>query len=209
MKDKFKKMIGKFTGYEDEEAAKRSASRQEQFDYIIELLKVVIISAAIVIPIRYFLIQPFFVSGASMQPQFHNGEYLIIDELTYRTREPKRGDVIVFRYPKDTSQFYIKRIIGLPGETVQVKDEKVEIFNEENPWGLLLDEPYLRNGDVTRGDIYVKVEPGHYFVLGDNRQASSDSRMWGTVEKKYIIGKVWLRAWPPDRAKIFSDQITY
>ncbi len=206
---KIKKSIDALTGRADEDAANERELKKSRWVYILELVKVAIVSMLIVIPVRYFLIQPFFVSGASMQPQFYNGEYLIIDEFTYRREEPKRGDVVVFRYPKDPSQFYIKRIVGLPGETIGIKDGKPEIYNSKNPWGLVLDEPYLREGEITRGDMNVKIEPGNFFVMGDNRQASSDSRIWGTVDEKYIIGKVWLRAWPPNRAKAFSEQITY
>lgn len=182
---------------------------KDVIDFFVEIIKVVIISAAIVVPIRYFLIQPFYVSGASMQPQFFNGEYLIIDEITYRAEMPKRGDVIVFKYPKDPSQFYIKRVIGLPGEIIEIKNGQVVIYNGENPIGKVLEEPYLRAGEVTRGDIYQELGENQYYVLGDNRQASSDSRMWGTVDKKYIIGRVWVRAWPFDKAKIFSRETTY
>lgn len=206
---KIKKTIDALTGRADKDAASGKEFKKSRWGYFLELIKVAIISMLIVVPVRYFFIQPFFVSGASMQPQFYNGEYLIIDEFTYRREEPKRGDVVVFRYPKDPSQFYIKRIIGLPGETVEIKNGKLEIFNQENPWGLVLNEPYLEEGEINRGDMSVKVDPSNFFVMGDNRQASSDSRMWGTVDKKYIIGKVWLRAWPPNQAKAFSEQIIY
>lgn len=207
MEEKYKKLIARETGNEEKKDDKDLSGNF--FKFISEVMKVVIISAIIVIPIRYFIIQPFFVSGSSMQPQFYNGEYLIIDEISYRSKLPERGDVIVFRYPKDRSQFYIKRVIGLPGETVEVKDGKVVIFNKENPWGLILDEPYLKPGEITRGDIYLKVDDNSYFVLGDNRQASSDSRVWGLVDKKFMIGKVWLRAWPLDRVKVFSEEVVY
>ena len=97
--------------------------------FIWEIVKIVVISLAIIIPIRYYLVQPFFVRGASMEPNFDNGEYLIIDELSYRFKEPGRGQVIVFKFPKDTSQYYIKRIIALPGETIEIRDKKIVIYN--------------------------------------------------------------------------------
>lgn len=210
MDEKYKKLINQATGNNEEEKKDDKSFFGNLFKFAFEVVRVVIISALIVVPIRYFLIQPFFVSGASMQPQFSNGEYLIIDEIGYRNNPPRRGDVIVFRYPKDPAQFYIKRIIGLPGETIRIKDNKVLIFNEESPWGLQLEESfYLRQGEITRGDIDVKLGDSEYFILGDNRQASSDSRVFGSVDKKFIIGRVWLRAWPFDRAKVFSEQITY
>ncbi len=206
-----KKEIDQLSGREENyEEKDQEESYKGFFDFLKEIIKVVIISAIIVIPIRYYLIQPFFVSGASMVPQFHNGEYLIIDEFSYRNNTPQRGDAIVFRYPKAPSQFYIKRIIGLPGETVQIKDGQVLIFNKENPMGLLLDETgYLQKGEITKGNIDLKLEYNQYYVLGDNRQASSDSRYWGVVDKKFIIGKVWVRAWPFSEAKVFSEKINY
>lgn len=220
---KIKKTIDALTGRADEDAANEKELRKSRWNYLLELAKVAAVSALIVIPIRYFLIQPFVVCGQSMEPNFYGGEkgqtceakkgdykdYLIIDEFTYRHEAPKRGDVVVFRFPRDTSQFFIKRIIGLPGETIEVKNGKVEIYNSENPWGFVLKEPYLKEGEFTRKDISMKIEPDNFFVMGDNRQESYDSRDWKTVDKKYIIGKIWLRAWPLNRAQAFSEQITY
>ncbi|MBU3924372.1 signal peptidase I [Patescibacteria group bacterium] len=214
MSESFKKEIDQLSDSEENyEEKKQEGSYKGFFDFFKEIIKVVVISAVIVIPIRYYLIQPFFVSGASMVPQFHNGEYLIIDEFSYRNNAPQRGDVVVFYYPKDPSQFYIKRIVGLPGETVQIKNEQVIIYDKNKqlyPWGLVLDETgYLKKGETTKGNVDLMLEDDQYFVLGDNRQASSDSRYWGTLDKKFIIGKVWVRAWPFDSVKIFSEQITY
>jgi signal peptidase I len=207
LKKEIDELSGREENYEEKE---QEESYKGIFDFIKEIIKVVAISAIIVIPIRFYLIQPFFVSGASMVPQFHNGEYLIIDEFSYRNNPPQRGDVIVFHYPKDTSQYYIKRVIGLPGETVQIKNEQVVIYNKDHPWGLTLNETgYLKKDEITNGSIDTKLEDGQYFVLGDNRQASSDSRYWGVVDKKFIVGKVWIRAWPFDDVKVFSGQITY
>ena len=174
------------------------------FTFIWETFKIVIISLAIIIPVRYYLIQPFFVRGASMEPSFDNGQYLIINEISYRFEEPKRGEVIVFKYPLDSSLYYIKRIIGLPGETVEVKDNQVIIYNLEFSQGTVLDESsYLARGVITWGNIKVTLAKDEYFVLGDNRQASSDSRQWGALSKEFIIGRVWLRAWPFSQAEVF------
>ncbi len=157
--------------------------------------KIIIIALVIVIPIRYFLFQPFFVKGQSMEPNFENGDYLIIDEITYRFHNPQRGDVVVFKYPNDTSQRYIKRIIGLPGETIEIKNGKVAIFNKEG--NQLLDEStYLTPLILTAGDMQITLAEDKYFVLGDNRIASSDSRSWGLLPREDIIGRVFLRAWP-------------
>ena len=174
-------------------------------NFVWEILKIVIISLAIIIPIRYFLIQPFFVNGASMEPNYLDGDYLIIDEISYRFSLPDRGDVIVFRYPLEPSQFFIKRIIGLPGEIVEIENGKIFIYSEETPdEKIVLDESeYLRDA-YTPGNLNITLEEDEYFVLGDNRKASSDSRKWGELEKKYITGRAWIRAWPFNRADILN-----
>jgi len=174
------------------------------FIFIWETVKIVIISLAIIIPVRYYLIQPFFVRGASMMPNFDSGQYLVIDEISYRFEEPERGEVVVFKYPLDTSQYYIKRIVGLPGETVEIKDGQVIIYNQDYPQGMVLDESsYLAANTITWGETKIELSQDEYFVLGDNRQASSDSRRWGELAEKNIIGRVWLRAWPFNLAEIY------
>ena len=188
---------------------KEKEAKIKSWNYVLsffwEIAKVVIISLAIIIPIRYFLFQPFFVRGASMEPNFKDSEYLIIDEISYRFHEPKRGNVIIFKYPKDTSQYYIKRIIGLPEETVKIENGKVIISNKENPTGFILTESYLAEENrFTSGDLEIKLDENDYFVLGDNRQASSDSRRWGTVPRHYIVGQTWLRAWPLNRIGVIN-----
>ncbi len=173
------------------------------FGFIWETAKVVIISLLIIIPIRYFLVQPFFVRGDSMAPSFLNGDYLIIDEISYRFGDPERGDVVVFRFPEDPSQFFIKRIVGLPEETVIVRNGALTIINREHPTGIALEEPYLV--EPTPGQLEVKLDPNEYFVLGDNRDSSSDSRRWGPLPRHLVVGRAWLRAWPIERAKAFSS----
>lgn len=174
-------------------------------NFVWEILKIVIISLAIIIPIRYFLIQPFYVKGASMDPNFFDGDYLIIDEISYRFNAPEREDVIIFRYPLDQSQFFIKRIIGLPGETVKVEDGKIFIKNKSIASGeFVLDESSYLENISTAGNVEMSLGDDEYFVLGDNRDASSDSRKWGAVKKDYIIGRVWVRAWPFNRVKILN-----
>ena len=163
--------------------------------FILEVIKIVVLAAVIVIPIRYFLFQPFFVQGISMKPNFQNGDYLIIDEISYRLREPQRGEVIVFKYPQNPSQRYIKRIIGLPGETIEVKDNQVIIFDGKE--SRVLDESnYLPSYLKTPGNVRLTLEEDQYFVLGDNRTASFDSRRWGPLPAKNIVGRVVIRAWP-------------
>ena len=170
--------------------------RQEALAFIWETVKVVVISLAIIIPIRYFLVQPFFVKGASMETTFEDGNYILIDEISYRFRDPERGEVVVFRFPEDKTQFFIKRIIGLPEETIEIKNDQVIIHNKQYPEGFVLNESYLSGGQHTIGDFRFKLDDNEYFVLGDNRLRSSDSRRWGPLNRSLITGKVFLRAWP-------------
>ena len=170
--------------------------RQGALAFIWETVKIVVISLAIIVPIRYYLVQPFFVKGASMEPSFDDGNYILIDEISYRLGEPKRGEVVVFRFPEDPSQFFIKRVIGLPEETVEIKNDKVIIHNKQQPGGFVLNENYLESGQHTLGDTRFKLDPNEYFVMGDNRLRSSDSRRWGPLNRSLITGRVFFRAWP-------------
>lgn len=170
-----------------------------------ELIKVFLIAVVIIVPIRYFLVQPFFVRGASMEPNFHDGEYLVIDQLSYRFREPERGEVIVFRFPDNPSQFFIKRIIGLPGDTVTVDQGRVTIQNTEFQSGVVIDESsYLPDTTRTGGSTKIQLGADEYFVLGDNRSASSDSRSWGALGDQYVIGRAWIRAFPFNEFEVFA-----
>lgn len=173
-------------------------------EFIIETVKVIVISLSIILPVRYFLIQPFYVKGASMEPTFHDHEYLIIDEISYRFNEPRRGDIVVFRYPKDPSQYFIKRIIGLPKEKVKIEEGKVIIYNKDNPSGKLIDENIYLGSVITAPNSVFILEEYEYFVLGDNRQASMDSRRFGSIKKSDLIGKVWFRGWPLERIGWFE-----
>ena len=160
-----------------------------------ETIEVALIAIIAVFVIRTFLIQPFLVSGASMEPNFSSGDYLLIDELTYHFKEPERGDVVVFHYPGNESTFYIKRVIGLPGERLSFKDGRVIVFNVDHPGGGSLEETYLPQDLQTSGSEVVLNE-GTYFVMGDNRSFSFDSRSWGPLDKRKIVGVVRLRLWP-------------
>lgn len=171
-----------------------------------EFVKIVIISLVIILPIRYFIIQPFYVKGASMEPTFHDHEYLIIDEISYRFHAPQRGDIIVFRYPQDPQEYFIKRVIGLPGEKVEVKDGQVYIYNDQNPDGFVLDESAYLASDVKTYDVtdqIVSLNSDEYFVLGDNRNSSKDSRSFGAVNKSFLTGRVALRGWPFAKFTVF------
>jgi signal peptidase I len=159
-----------------------------------EFVRYAIIAFIIVIPFRIFVAQPYVVSGSSMDPTFKDGDYLIVDQLSKRFEEPKRESVVIIRYPKDPSKFFIKRLIGFPGETVNIKNGIVSIVNASSTETVTLNEPYI---------VYKKTEnfseklgTDEYFVMGDNRAGSSDSRVWGAVPKKYIIGTPVLRLLP-------------
>lgn len=172
--------------------------------FFLELVQVVAISLAIIIPVRYFLVQPFYVKGASMEPNFFDHEYLIIDELSYRFHEPSRGDIVVFHYPNDPKNYFIKRVIGLPGETVEVADGQVKIYNDKYPNGIVLDEEVYLDDVYTAQTRRETLKPNEYFVLGDNRASSLDSRYFGPISKDVVVGRVWVRGWPLDRWKIFE-----
>ncbi|MFH1745108.1 MAG: signal peptidase I [bacterium] len=175
------------------------------FFFILELSKIVVVSLAIIIPVRYFLIQPFYVNGKSMEPNFHDREYLIIDELSYRFNAPERGDIIVFRYPKDPQEYFIKRLIGLPGEEIQIKEGNIIIYNSNSQNGFILEEEYL-DGVKTYSSSAEKIKLGEneYYVLGDNRNSSKDSRSFGSVNKSFIVGRVFFRGFPVDEMKVFT-----
>lgn len=172
-------------------------SLRKNVDNFLEIIKFAAIALIIVIPIRTFVAQPFVVSGESMFPTFHDGEYLIVDELSYSFNEPHRGEVIIFRYPNDTKRFFIKRIIGLPNEEVKIKNGGITIINKENPNGFTLDELYINERFDTTESF--KTGDGEYFVMGDNRNKSSDSRTWGVLQNKLIIGRAYLRLLPFDK----------
>ena len=174
--------------------------------FIFDVFKTFIVVMLIAFSIRYFVIQPFVVDGESMMSTFVNAEYLIAEKITYDFKEPSRGDVVIFRYPKNPETIYIKRVIGLPGETVRIKDGKVYITPETGS-EFELSEKYLDSEVRTytlnsisadnRDEEYIqKVGEKEYFVLGDNREHSSDSREWGFLPRSNIIGRVWLTVTP-------------
>ena len=173
---------------------------------ISEILRFAIIALIIVLPIRIFVAQPFIVSGASMETTFSTGQYLIVDQLTYHFEDPKRGEVIVFRYPKDPSKFFIKRVIGIPGDTIDVAGSEVKITNNEHPDGVVLKEDeYVRS--MRPGTTLTEILGEHeYFVMGDNRDASSDSRSWGVLQRERIVGRAFLRLFPPTVVDLFPGK---
>ncbi|HEX7586416.1 MAG TPA: signal peptidase I [Patescibacteria group bacterium] len=191
--------------------------------FLLEIIKVIILAFVIIVPIRVFLFQPFFVQGASMEPNFEDSNYLIVNELGYKKtsfdlngkslftvdsfKKLQGGDVVVFRYPKNPSQFFIKRVIGLPGEKVEIKSGQILIYNQNNPEGKILDESAYLSKNVKTAtaldDFVITLSDNEYFVMGDNRMYSSDSRVWGPVPSSDVMGKVILRAWPLDKVSVY------
>ncbi len=175
-----------------------------------EFIKLVVTTIAIVAFIRIVVAQPFVVDGSSMDPTFANGQYLIVDQISYILSNPKRGDVAVLRFPGiDRKTFFIKRVIGLPGETINIDGNRVvTIYNDEHPAGFTLDEPYVTfhsNGIVNN----YKIPKGEYYMMGDNRAESYDSRSWGTLEKRYLKGKAMLRLWPFSKIDYLPGDIDF
>ncbi len=169
-----------------------------------EVIEVALIAFVAVFLIRSFLVQPFLVNGASMDPTFSDGNYLLIDVLSYRFREPQRGEVVVLRYPKNESIFFIKRIIGLPHERVVVRDGKVAVYTPGNSFSATISEKYLPQRLPTGGDDDITLEDNQFFVMGDNRGFSFDSRNWGPVSRQEIVGLVRLRVLPITEAQAFE-----
>jgi signal peptidase I len=180
---------------ETEEINTEETIQKKQVHPLTEIIQFALIALIIVIPVRMFIAQPFIVSGASMENTFHTGEYLIVDQVSYRLNEPDAGDVIVFRYPRNPSTFFIKRIIGTPGDTISIDGNVVTITNEEHPNGYVLDEQYIAD---MAPNTFLTEELGEreYFVMGDNRDKSSDSRTWGVLQRENIIGEAFLRLFP-------------
>ncbi|MBD3244694.1 MAG: signal peptidase I [Candidatus Moranbacteria bacterium] len=179
------------------------------FGFLIEIGGIILMAFLVVVPVRYFIIQPFIVKGASMQPNFYDGEYLIVNEIGWRVKEAERGEVIVFKNPRNNGEYFIKRIIGLPDERIVIKGGVIKIYNDQYPNGFLLDETnYLPDSRVTSGNIDETLGEDEYFVLGDNRGASSDSRYWGPLPEKLVVGKTWIRVLPFSRMEIFQDNLS-
>lgn len=173
------------------------------FYFVLDLVKTGIIVFVIAFLIRYFLIQPFIVEGSSMLPNYVDQEYLLAEKLSFSITAPKRGDVVIFKYPNNPSVNYIKRVIGLPGETVEIANNKITIINNDHPKGVVLEEGYLLSNTQTltsdNKKYSITVSDNSYFVMGDNREHSSDSREWGTLPRANILGRAWLTVKPLDR----------
>jgi len=157
---------------------------------------------------RTFILQPFLVDGQSMEPNYHNQEFLLVDRISYKLTKPKRGQVVIFLFPQDPKEDYIKRLIGLPGETITIQNSQVFINGQK------LNEPYLQDATTTLTDLDATLRktlgPDEYFVLGDNRAHSSDSREWGVLPKKNIVGRAWFIIYPfKDAGWVQNPQYVY
>lgn len=176
---------------------------------ILSFLLSVILILGLAIGFRVFVAAPYLVEGASMEDTFQTFDYLIVDRLSYRVDEPQRGDVVVFHFPLDPSRTFIKRIIGLPGETVSIEGEAVTITNAENPEGFTLDEPYVADAHRASSSVTVTVGDGEYFVMGDNRKESADSRYWGPLPENQIVGRAFFRLYPLQSISILPGESRY
>lgn len=180
------------------------SDRNPLWGYFIDIVETLVVAAAIFVVVYLFLLQPHQVRGASMEPNLSDGQYILTDKISYRFGDPNRGDIIVFKAPVDENFDYIKRIVGLPEETISMGDGNIIIKNPENPNGFTLEEPYSINGVNSPGEVLSNgteftIPKDTYFVLGDNRGQSFDSREWGELPKENIIGKGWIKYWPiPD-----------
>ena len=179
--------------------------------FLLDILETIVI-AGVVFAIFYFLIaQPHQVQGDSMFPNLKTSEFILTNKLSLRFNELERGDIIVFKYPRNQRVDYIKRIIALPNEEIMIKNNEVFIFNNENPSGFKLEEDYLTQDIITTGRVTIQegqkflVDENSYVVFGDNRERSSDSREWGIVNKDLILGKAWIRYWPPQSFAKLSE----
>lgn len=171
---------------------------------IIEIIEFAFIALLIVVPVRMFIAQPFIVSGDSMKDTFHSGEYLIIDQISYRLNDPERGDVVVFHYPQDPSKFFIKRIIAMPGDSIDIKGNVVKVTTAEGK-EMTLTEPYVRKM-AENSNVSETLGEREYFVMGDNRDESSDSRVWGVLQKEKIVGRAFMRLFPFSEAEVFPGE---
>lgn len=174
------------------------------------LLRYAFVALGIALIVRFFIAAPYVVSGASMEPTFHDWDYLITDRLSYRLKEPERGDVVIFTIPDSSEKTLIKRVIGLPGETVSVDGTRVVITNDAHPEGFELTESYLDPKNLNTSLMRtLSLGANEYFVLGDNREVSSDSRIWGALPGNLIVGRVLVRLFPFTMLGVFPGKERY
>ncbi len=192
---------------ENHSEKKLKSENEPKENFFKEIVKFTILALVIVIPIRTYIAQPFIVNGPSMYPTFNTGQYVIVDEVTYRFNEPQRGDVIIFKYPLNPKTFYIKRIIGLPGETLVSTGGKVTVINNENPKGFPIDDSFVDINHRSSNDFKITLGKTEYFVMGDNRAESSDSRIWGPLDRKLIVGRAFVRLFPFSKISVLPGEV--
>jgi signal peptidase I len=174
------------------------------------LILYTVIALGLALFIRFYVAAPYVVSGQSMEPNFDDWNYLIVDKVAYDVGTPQRGDIIVFNLPQDTNRALIKRIIGLPGETVVLSGGAITIINSQHPQGFTITEPYLDPKNLGGvNEMRMTLGADQYFVLGDNRHVSSDSRIWGALPRKDIVGRVLLRLYPFNEIGLLPAQARY
>jgi len=192
---------------ENNSEKKLISENQPKENFFKEIIKFTILALIIVIPIRTFIAQPFIVNGPSMDPTFNTGQYVIVDQVTYRLGDPERGDVVIFKYPLNPKTFYIKRIIGLPGETLVSSGGKVTVINNANPKGVLIDDSFVAINHRSSNDFKITLGETEYYVMGDNRAESSDSRIWGPLDRKFIVGRAFVRLLPLSKISILPGEV--
>ncbi|WP_245574387.1 signal peptidase I [Desulfovirgula thermocuniculi] len=179
-----------------EKTGEREHRQEEKKSSLLELIESVAVAILLAVVIRLFILAPFYIPSGSMEPTLRIGDRIIVSKISYLFTEPQRGDIVVFRYPLDPSRDFVKRLVGLPGETVSLRNGQLYINGKPVP------EDYLPK-DMKFADFGpVRVPAGYYFVLGDNRNNSDDSRVWGPLPRQNIIGKAVLVYWPPQRVRI-------
>ena len=172
---------------------------------VTEFIETLVVFGAIFAIIFLFVAQPHKVSGNSMVPTLHNGDYILTEKLTYRFREPEREDIIIFKNPQNESQDFVKRILGIPGDRIKITDSSVYINSLRIKEGYLPNGLQTKDGDYLTQNTEVKIGEDQYFVMGDNRSHSLDSRDWGPVSFDKIIGKAFFRYWPLSAAGLLKD----
>jgi signal peptidase I len=170
------------------------------FNFFFDILESIVVALAIFVVVYLFLYQPHQVKGASMEPNFHDGEYILTNKFLYKFENPRRGDVIVFKSPQNPDIDFIKRVIGLPGDHIKLENNHYYVNGTQLDESYIAPTLYTYNGAYLREGTEIIVPQDHYFVSGDNRPRSSDSREWGPIDKTSIIGKSQFRYWPLDRA---------
>lgn len=187
--------------------SQQAPTDQKRSKLFIENALYILVAVLLAMVVQRFIVRPFVVNGESMDPTFKTGDYLLIDEVTYRFQEPQRGDVVVFRAPPEPDKFFVKRIVGLPGDTVSIGGSVVTITNKEHPKGMVLSEPFIIHTGLN--SLSVTVPEGEYFVMGDNRSGSYDSRSWGTLPKSEIRGRAFLRLLPLKEVDYLPGKVNY